>query len=87
MVAGVGSGPPQYQWTVLRLTSLAQVRSSGLDFAKILSRKLNSSMSIWGAVGLNNKKKKTDVKNNGRESNELRKVYIYYMTGMYTGRI
>ena len=48
MAAGVGLGPSQYQWTILRLTSLAQVRSSSLDLEKILSRKLNSSMSIWG---------------------------------------
>ena len=48
IAAWVGSGPSQYQWTGLRLTSLAQVRSSGLDFAKILSRKLNSSRSICG---------------------------------------
>ena len=48
IAAGVGSGPSQYQWTVLRLTSLAQVRSSGLDFAKIISRKLYSSISTCG---------------------------------------
>ena len=48
IAAGVGSGLSQYQWTVLRLTSLAQVRSSGLDFANFFSRKLYSSMSIWG---------------------------------------
>ena len=48
MAAGVGSGPSQYQWMVLRLTSLAQVRSSSLDFAKIFSKKLYSSMLIWG---------------------------------------
>ena len=48
IVAWVGLGPSQYQWTVLRLTSLAQFRSFGLDFAKILSRKLNSLRSICG---------------------------------------
>ena len=46
IAAWVGSGLSQYQWTLLRLTSLAQVRSSSLNLAKILSRKLNSS-NLW----------------------------------------
>ena len=53
-------GPSQYQWTVLRLTSLAQVHSSGLDLEKILLRKLNSSRSICGPC--RTVKKKMDVK-------------------------
>ena len=58
MAARVGSGPPQYQWTVLMLTSLAQVRSSGLDLARIFSRKLNSSVLIWGRRQTKKEKKK-----------------------------
>ena len=52
IAAREGSGPSQYQWTVLRFTSLTQVRSSGLDLVKIISRKLYSSISTWGAVVL-----------------------------------
>ena len=46
--AGVGSSPSQYQCMVLRLTSFAQVLSSGLVFEKIFSRKPNSSTSTCG---------------------------------------
>ena len=44
----VGSGPSQYQCMVLRLTSFAQVLSSGYVFEKIFSRKLNSLISTCG---------------------------------------
>ena len=47
--ADVGSGPSQYQWMVLRLTSFAHVLSSGLVFELLFfSRKPNSSTSICG---------------------------------------
>ena len=48
MAAGVGLGRSQYQWIVSSVTSLAQVLSSDLVLAKILSRKLNSSRSTCG---------------------------------------
>ena len=47
-VASVGSSSSQYQCMVLRLTSFAQVLSSGLVFEKIFSRKPNSSTSTCG---------------------------------------
>ena len=47
-IAGVGSGLSQYQWMVSSVTNFAQVLSSGLVLAKILSRNLNSSKLICG---------------------------------------
>ena len=94
IAAGVGLGPSQYQWTVLRLTSLAQVHSSGLDLEKILLRKLNSSRSICGPC--RTVKKKMDVKSTKefqtnrevikkreREREREKKAFIYYMTSVY----
>ena len=62
MAAGVGSGPLQYQWMVSSVTSLAQVLSSGLVLAKILSRKLNSSSSTYGRRRTAKKKTVKSVK-------------------------
>ena len=47
--SNVGSDMSQYQWMGSSVTSLAQVLSSGLVLAKILSRKLNSSSSTCGS--------------------------------------
>ena len=48
MASRVGSGPSQYQYIVFNVTNLAQVLSSGLVLAKILSRKLHTSRVICG---------------------------------------
>ena len=48
IAAGIGSGPSQYQWMVLSVTSFAQVLSSGWVFEKKISRKTNSLISTWG---------------------------------------
>ena len=50
MAAGDGSGPSQYKWMVLSVTNFAQVLSSDLVLAKILSRKLNSLRSTCGSL-------------------------------------
>ena len=46
--AGVGSGPSQYQWMVLRLTSFAQVLSSGLVFEKFFFKEAKLfNANLW----------------------------------------
>ena len=80
IATGVGSSSSQYQWTVLRLTSLAQVRSSGLDLAKILSRKLNFSRLICGR---HRTEKRRQTSKALKSIKQKEKVFIYYMTGVY----
>ena len=65
---------------------LSNVRSSGLDFAKILSRKLYSSISTWGHRRIVKTKKR--INQDGHKSiKENNKAHTQRDGYIYTGRI